>query len=75
MAIKVVHEKATCIGCGACASMCAKFWSLGSEGKAVLKGGKAELVIKDADLACNKQAAEVCPVNCIHIFEKEKKLI
>jgi len=75
MATKVVHEKEKCIGCGACASMCEKFWSLGSEGKAILKGGKTELVIKDADLACNKQAAEVCPVNCIHIFEKDKKVI
>ena len=69
---KVVHEIEKCIGCGACTSVCGKFWSLGPEGKAVLKGAKTagknkELTIKDADIACNRQAADVCPVQCIRI--------
>ena len=80
MANKVIHEKELCIGCGACASVCEKFWRLGSEGKAELKGSKIvgknnELAVKDMDLACNKTAADTCPVNCIHVFEKDKKLI
>lgn len=69
---KVIHEVEKCIGCGACVAVCDKFWALGSEGKAELKGAKAvgknkELQIKDADLQCNKNAAETCPVNCIII--------
>ncbi|MFH0869105.1 MAG: ferredoxin [archaeon] len=80
MAIKIVQEREKCIGCGACAAVCSKFWSLASDGKAEPKGAKAagsnrELAIKDADLACNKSAAETCPINIIHIFDKDKKLI
>jgi len=68
MAIKIVHEIEKCIGCGACVAVCDKFWSIGSDGKAHLKGAKPagknfELTVKD--LACNKQAAETCPVQCI----------
>jgi len=67
---KVIHEREKCIGCGACAAVCDKFWSMASDGKSALRGAKAvgkncELTIKDADLACNKNAAETCPVQCI----------
>jgi ferredoxin len=50
------------------------------EGKSSLKGAKKvglnfELEVKE--IGCNKDAAEVCPVNCIHIVDMTtgKKII
>ncbi|MDD5417729.1 MAG: ferredoxin [Candidatus Nanoarchaeia archaeon] len=81
MKYTVWQEREKCIGCGACASVCDKFWEMDSDGKSKLKGSKKkgenfELIIDEKDLSCNKEAAEKCPVNIIHIKdEKGKKLI
>lgn len=67
---KVTHEKEKCIGCGACVSLCPNFWEMGDNGKSHLKGSKKEgknfaLNVKEA--GCNEDAANTCPVNCIHV--------
>ncbi|RMF55026.1 ferredoxin [Candidatus Woesearchaeota archaeon] len=73
---KVTHDKETCIGCGACASVCEKFWEMNDEeGKSVLKGAKKnpetgfeELEVEsEEDIKCNQEAADSCPVNCIKV--------
>lgn len=69
MAVKIIHDKNICIGCGACAAVCAANWEMGSDGKA--KPKKIEL----DDLGCNMDAAQACPVNCIHIEKDDKKMI
>lgn len=72
----IKHDRDNCIGCGACVGLCPDFWDMGSDGKAKLKGAKNnELEIKDADLALNKEAADSCPVNVIHITKDGKKII
>lgn len=50
---------------------------MGPDGKSQLQGAKSnELAIQDADFPCNKEAADACPVNVIHIFDKGgKKLV
>jgi ferredoxin len=68
--VKVIHERDKCIGCGACAAICPKFWEMKDDGKSYLKGSKKkgniyELEVKDA--GCNKEAADTCPVECIHV--------
>ena len=64
------HDK--CIGCGSCVGICPDFWDLGDDGKAKPKKDSFE----DDDLECNKQAADSCPVNIIHITkESGEKLI
>ncbi len=73
--VKIVHDTAGCVGCGACAAVCPDFWELKSDGKAHLKGAKAtkeggeiisqELTVKEA--GCNKDAADSCPARVIHI--------
>lgn len=73
---KIVHDRSDCIGCGACVAVCDKFWEMGSDGKSQLKGsknkgGKFELEVDD--LSCNKDAADSCPVNVIHLFDKAGK--
>ena len=70
----VKQDREQCIGCGACVGLCPKFWEMNDDGKADLIGGKNnEIEIEDADLDCNKQAAENCPVNIIHITKEDGK--
>tara|TARA_Y100000310_G_scaffold254143_1_gene261211 strand:- start:552 stop:788 length:237 start_codon:yes stop_codon:yes gene_type:complete len=70
---KIEHFKKDCIGCGACAAICPDFWEMDDEGLAHLKGGKENEEHWDLDIdseenrACNQEAAEVCPVNIIHV--------
>lgn len=75
---KVVHFKKDCISCGACAAIAPQFWELEPSGLAQLKGAKEvgdhwELDIKEEDMAAHKDAADVCPVNIIHVEEVDEK--
>ena len=70
--MKIILEKSKCIGCGSCVSLCESFFEIKEDGKAHLKNsknkgkdGNEELEIKKA--SCAKEAAEVCPVECIKI--------
>ncbi len=68
---KITHEKAKCIGCGACVTACPEFWEM-REGKSFLKGSKEKKGIYElelSDLGCNKAAEESCPIGIIHIKE------
>ena len=76
---KVVHFKKDCISCGACAAINPKFWEMDEQGLAHLKGstevdGHYELELdSEEDADSNKEAADVCPVNIIHIKKAEEK--
>ena len=59
MAIKIDQE--TCIGCGACVSLCPGTFKLNEEGKSE--------VISEEDTACAKNAAQSCPVQAITVEE------
>lgn len=77
-AFKLEHDRANCISCGACASVTPKFWEMSKEdGKSDIIGGKErpdgwqELKIKEEDFQGNKEAADVCPVNVIHLTDDD----
>ena len=83
---KAEHIRPECIGCGACVAIAPDFWVMDdNDNKADLKkcrktmnGSeivKEELEIDDKDFQINKDAAESCPVNCIHIYDKEGKKV
>lgn len=88
---RVVFNRKECVGAAACAAIAPEFWEMKEDGKAHLIGCKMDkdgneiLVIKESQmtksmksaLKLNKDAAEVCPVNVIHVFEEgtDKKLI
>ncbi len=76
---KIQHERDICIGCGACVAVAPDFWVMNEDGKSEIIEGKTILSntqeIEMDDLGSNKEAAEVCPVNCIHIYEEGKKKI
>ncbi len=69
---KVVQKHEECIGCGTCVAMCPKFWEMGEDGKAYLKGGKknsetGEYEMEVKEWECNKDAADACPVQIISL--------
>ncbi len=71
--LKVIHEKNNCIGCGACVSICPKYWEMGDDGKSTLKNSvnneeKYELEVES--ISCNQDAADSCPVHCIIIIKE-----
>jgi len=68
--VKVIQNHNDCIGCGACTAVCPDFWEMNDEGKAYptkAEKGKHEFEVEDADLECNQEAADVCPVDVIKI--------
>ncbi|MDD5650883.1 MAG: ferredoxin [Candidatus Nanoarchaeia archaeon] len=60
---KIKIDEKKCIGCGACASVCSEIFELKEKNNEY----KATLKKKESDLPCVKEAAEVCPVQCIHL--------
>ncbi|RLC37968.1 ferredoxin [Candidatus Falkowbacteria bacterium] len=57
MAITV--DQNTCIGCGACVSLCPNGFKLNDQGKSE--------TINQGDIDCAKNAAESCPVQSIKV--------
>ena len=71
------HNRPDCIGCSACEAVAPDFWEMHEDGKSDIKRGKTldnewqELDIEEKDFEENKEAAESCPVNVIHLVNKE----
>lgn len=75
---KIIHDRPVCIGCGSCAAINDKFWKMNDDGKADLVGAKKvghQEHLELDDLEDNMDAAECCPVNCIHIYQNGQKKI
>jgi ferredoxin len=71
--IEIVTEE--CTGCAACNASCPECFEMKDDASGI---PKAKAVKPDVDeLGCAMDAAQVCPVNCIHITDTEagKKLI
>ncbi len=66
----IVFDKKTCIGSGACASVCPENWEL-VEVNGVFKAKPKNIVINEDQLGSNEEAVNICPVDAIKI-EKVK---
>ncbi len=69
---KIIHDRNACVGCGACAAVCPKYWEMKGDGKSHLigsttSGGNHVLMVENAE--CNTDAANACPVKCIKVEE------
>ncbi|NTV23165.1 MAG: ferredoxin [Nanoarchaeota archaeon] len=73
------HDRPNCIGCGACAVVANKFWQMADDGKSDIIGGSPkpngwqEMEIDEKDYEANHEAATSCPVEVIHLVEKDTK--
>lgn len=74
---RVEHNRRECIACGACVAVSPGIMEIDpSDGKSDLKGaerlenGSEKREIGEKDFPSAKEAADVCPVNVIHIFKK-----
>lgn len=76
---KIVHDRPACIGCGVCAAINPEHWEMSTkDGKSDVIGCEMDgtnEVLEIEELGSDMDAAEACPVNCIHLYEKDKKLI
>ena len=88
MAYTIDHDRPNCIGCGACAAVNPEFWEMDpKDGKSDVKGAQREedgdeivrekLDIEEGNYPKNREAADCCPVNVIHIINRKtgEKLI
>ena len=80
MSYRVEFDRENCIGAGACVATNADYWSIDQDGKATLKSAKFDdtkklwiLEIEQADLQKHLDAAGVCPVTVIHIYDETGK--
>jgi len=74
----IVYNRKDCIGTFACVAVSEKYWEIGEDGKANLKGAKFnhetgfyELEVDEADFHEVLESAQVCPVDVIMIEKKE----
>ena len=69
--MRVIQEHEKCIGCGSCVAICPKYWGIGDDEKAKLVGARTlangNYQLEVEEIACNQEACDVCPVQCIRI--------
>jgi len=68
---KIIIEREKCIGCGSCVALCPKSFEIADDGKAFIKDGKKDsknnVELETEKIGCAQEAADSCPVQCIHI--------
>ncbi len=75
---KLEIVRSECTGCELCTQTCPEVFEMADDGLSTLKGGMRvgdddELEMDDD--GCARDAAADCPVNCIHLYEGDAKLI
>jgi ferredoxin len=77
--VKIVADRNTCIGCGACIAIAPEFWEMDLEGKSKFKIGESqegiELDLEEDEIQTLIESAESCPVNSIHIYKEGVKVL
>lgn len=76
MSYKLSMDRVECIGCGACVANCPALFEMNDDNKSKIKGAELkDLQEKELeDIACGQDAAEGCPVSCIHIEKDGSKI-
>jgi len=67
-----------CSGCELCTTICPETFEMADDGWSTLKNGTRAGDNDEGELeeqGCAREAAENCPVSCIHIYEGGNKLV
>ncbi len=75
-----LHDKKGCISCGVCVALDPDNWEMGEDGISHLKESENQddgekKNFDEKDLEKNKETAESCPLNIIHIYQDGEKII
>ena len=76
---KIIHERPKCIACGSCAAIAPEFWEMSAKDgladlkKCTMDGENEERIVGEHEALKNREAAEVCPVQIIHVDKIEAK--
>lgn len=68
--MKIILERPRCIGCGSCAAVCDRYFEMGDDNLAKIKGGRMageNMELETSEVGCAKDATEICPVQIIRI--------
>ena len=74
---EIQHDRPNCIGCAACAAIDPKTWVMHTDGKSDLIKSENFLQgwqrrdIKEEEFKDSMECADACPVNVIHVVEKD----
>jgi len=73
---RIVFDRSACIGAAACVAVRPEFWEMKDDSKPDLVGSKGdaakqELIVDEKDLEKHLEAARVCPVAVIHVFNAD----
>ncbi|MFH1591484.1 MAG: ferredoxin [archaeon] len=74
---KINHNRPDCIGCAACAAVAPETWEMKDDGKSSIIGGSTDdkewehMDFPEEQFEKQKEAADSCPVNVIHIIDKD----
>jgi len=75
---KLEIVRSECTGCELCTQTCPEVFEMADDGLSTLKGGMRvgdDDKLEMDDDGCARGAAADCPVNCIHLYEGDAKLI
>ena len=75
--VKIVQDRKTCIGCGACIALAPEYWELNNEGKSKFKLSESPeitLDLEEDELQTLIESVEACPVNAIHLYKEGIKI-
>jgi ferredoxin len=74
---RIEMDRSMCISCGNCIETCPDIWEFADDGISSLKEPDTDDDMQTKtldDLGCAVDAAEKCPVLCIHVFEDDQEL-
>ncbi len=78
LTFKLVVERDKCTSCGSCVDLCPELFELDESGISHIIGSERFEKMDELEMEeekCGVDAAESCPVMCIHLYEEGELLL